>query len=92
MTDSRTTTPGQAHNLDVLNEVVYRHANCGMHDFRVCFPLEARARATPLTAPASIAEPTPAPKCSQRISTQNPLVASGWNWGVCTRCLPRQEK
>ncbi len=31
-------------------------------------------------------------KCGQRIATQNPLVAYGWNWGVCTRCHPRQEK
>lgn len=31
-------------------------------------------------------------KCGQRIATQNPLVAYGWNWGVCTRCHPRQKK
>jgi hypothetical protein len=31
-------------------------------------------------------------KCGQRIATQNPLVAYGSNWGVCTRCHPRQKK
>ncbi len=30
-------------------------------------------------------------KCGQRIATQNPMVAYGRNWGVCTRCHPRQK-
>ncbi len=42
------TTLEQAHYLDGLNEVVQRHAHCGMHQFRFCFPPETRAGVTAL--------------------------------------------
>jgi len=32
-------------------------------------------------------------KCGRRLTSSTmPLVTRGWNWGVCTRCHPRQKK